>query len=164
MKRLGREIHYFLAHLTLRVDLIPIMEQLTLVRVNTDRMVHLVHLLFSVRDDIYSTSRCLFVCLGKLPVKVLPPLVEISHKAFLERLFVHAVPLVAHITHLGRISPPDWNMRSCKSASETAGADYLNLGCRRLTFVPPDCVAWLLEMEEDRLLNFLSASKGFFPG
>ena len=32
-----------------------------------------------------------------------------------------------------------------------------------MTFFPPDCASWLLEMEEDRPINLLSASKGLFP-
>ena len=33
---------------------------------------------------------------------------------------------------------------------------------RGLTFVPPDCAAWLLERGADGPLNVFEASKGFF--
>ena len=61
------------------------MEQVTLVGVNPDRMVHLTHLLFSVWVDMYSTSRRLFSFLGELPAKGLPLVVDIPHEAFTDQ-------------------------------------------------------------------------------
>ena len=43
-----RGIHYFLAQLALRLDLIPILERVTLVGVDPDGMVHLLHSLLSI--------------------------------------------------------------------------------------------------------------------
>ena len=81
-KRLGRGIHSFLAQMALGVDLIPILDQVTFVGVETYRMVHCMHFIFSVRVDLYLTSRRLFACLGDLPAEGLPPVVDIPHEAF----------------------------------------------------------------------------------
>ena len=62
------------------------------------------HLLFSVRVNFYSTQRRLFACLVELPTKGLPPVVEISNKAFMARRMVRTVPQVDHVTHLWGIS------------------------------------------------------------
>ena len=43
------------------------------------------------------------------------------------------------------------------------GLEYLDLDFRGLTFVPPESASWLLEMEEDVPLNFLSSYKVLFP-
>ena len=59
---------------------------MTLVRVNPDGMVHLMHSLFSVRVNIYLTSQLLFYCLDELTVEDLPPVVEIPHESFVERV------------------------------------------------------------------------------
>ena len=126
-------------------------------------MVNLLHSLFSVWVDLYLTIRCLFSCWGELPAKGIPPVVDIPHEAFAGWRSVHAVMQVDHITHLGRISPPDWQTITCKSLTKMAGLEYLDLACRGLTFVPPDCASWLLDMEEDGPLNILSASKGLLP-
>ena len=39
----------------------------------------------------------------------------------------------------------------------------MDLACRGLTFVPPDCVSWLLQRDLDRPLNIFEVSKGLFP-
>ena len=72
------------------------------------------------------------------------------------------MPKVDHVTHLEGIPPTNWQMRQYERLGKTAGTDHPDLACRGLTFVPPDCAAWLLEMEEDGPLNVLSASKGLF--
>ena len=54
-KRSGWGIHSFLAQLASGVDLFPGLEQVTLVGVDPDGIMHLTHLLFYVRVDIYST-------------------------------------------------------------------------------------------------------------
>ena len=65
-KQSGQGIHSFLAQLASGVDPIPSLERVKLVGVYPDGMVLLMHLLFSVRVDIYSTSRRLFACLDEL--------------------------------------------------------------------------------------------------
>ena len=52
----GQWIHSFLAHLASGVDLIPSLEWVHLIGVNLDGMVHLLHSLFYIRVDLYSTS------------------------------------------------------------------------------------------------------------
>ena len=81
-KRSGRGIHSFLAQLTSGVDPVPVLERVTVVRVNPGGRVNIMHLLFSVRVELYLTQRLLFTCLGNLPTEVLPPVVEIPEKAF----------------------------------------------------------------------------------
>ena len=46
--------------MVLGVDPIPVLERVTLVRVNPDGMVHLMHSLFSVRVHIYLTRQIIF--------------------------------------------------------------------------------------------------------
>ena len=68
---LGWGLHSFLEHLTLGEVPVPGLEQVTLVGIDKDGRVHLMHLLFSVCVDVYSTECRLFACLRKLPTK--PP-------------------------------------------------------------------------------------------
>ena len=75
------------------------------------------HLLFSVRINIYSTQCRLFACLGKLPTKGLPTVVETPHNFFAAWRSVHAVLRVDHITHLGGISPLNWQTKPCERAT-----------------------------------------------
>ena len=81
-KRLVRGVHSFLAQLKSVVEIVPRLEQVTLVRINSDVMLHLMHLVLSVWVDMYSTSRHIFACLGELTAEGLPPVVETPHKAF----------------------------------------------------------------------------------
>ena len=113
-KRSGWGFHYFLEQLVLVMYHIPGLERVTLVEVDPDGMVHLMHLLLSVWVDIYLTSRRLFACLGELPANGLPPVVEISHETFAVRHSVRAVPRVDHVTHLWGTPPTDWHTRPYK--------------------------------------------------
>ena len=90
-------------------------------------MVLLMHLLFSVRVNVYLTQRRLFACLGELPTKGLPPVVEIPDKAFAVRRTVCAVPQVNHATHPGGISPLDWQTNPCKRSVNWEGMEYVDL-------------------------------------
>ena len=109
--RLGRVIDSFLAEVASEVDLVPRLEQVTMVKIDPDGRVLLMHLLFYVRVNVYSTQRRIFACLGKLPAEGLPPVVEISVKAFAERRSVCAVMQVNHVTLLGRISQLNWQTK-----------------------------------------------------
>ena len=92
---------------------------MTLVGVDPDGMVHLMHFMLSVWVVIYSNSQHLFACLEELPVEAPPPVVEIPHKAFAERHSVRDVPQVDHVTHLGGIPPPNWQTYPCERAGKT---------------------------------------------
>ena len=46
---------------------------------------------------------------------------------------------------------------------KTAGSEYLYFACRGFAFVSPECASWLLDTEEERPLNIISALKGLFP-
>ena len=54
-KRSGWEIHSFLAQLASGVDPVPGLKPVTVVGVDLEGRVHIMHLLFSVRVDLYST-------------------------------------------------------------------------------------------------------------
>ena len=54
-KRTGRVLHVFLLHLALGELPVPGLEKVTLVGVDEDGRVHLMHSLFSVRVNVYST-------------------------------------------------------------------------------------------------------------
>ena len=103
----GRGIHSSLEQLTSGAEHIPGLELVAFIGVDQDVTVHLFHLLYSVLVDLYSTSRRIFFCKGELPVKGLPPVIEIPHESSAVRRFIRAVPQVDHVTHLGLISPPD---------------------------------------------------------
>ena len=64
---LGQGIHSFLDQIALGVELVPGLERVTLVGVESDGMVHLLHSLFSVQVKLYSTSRWLFACRVSCP-------------------------------------------------------------------------------------------------
>ena len=98
-----------------------------------------------------------------MPAKPPPLVAMIPHKALAARHSVFSVPRVDQITHLGGISLPDCQTTLYERAGKTAGAEYIDLAFRGLTFVPLDCAYWILEREEDRPLKILSASKGLFP-
>ena len=107
-ERTGRGLHSLLSHLALGEVPVPGLERVTLVGVNKDRKVHIIHSLFSIRVYVYSTECHLFACLGEQPVEGLPPVMDISPDFFVARRSVWAVPRVYHIAHLGGISPLDW--------------------------------------------------------
>ena len=135
-ERSGRGIHYFLAHLALGEVPFLGLEWVTLVGIDPDGRVHLMHSLFSVRVNVYSTECRLFACLGELPAEGLPPVVEIPPDFFAARQSVRAVPRVDQITHLGGISLIDWQTKPCERAAKSSETDYVNLACRGLAFVP----------------------------
>ena len=73
---------------------------ITLIRVNQDRTVHLLHLLFSVPFGMYSTSRQIFACLGKLPEKGLPLVFKILTEAFAVWRSIPTIPRADHVSRL----------------------------------------------------------------
>ena len=90
-------------------------------------------------------------------------MVEIPYKAFAARQSVRTVPKVDHVTHLGGVSPLDWQTKPCERAVKSAGTEYVDFAFQGLTFVPPDCASWLLRREADGPLNVFKASTGLFP-
>ena len=100
---------------------------------------------------------------GRAASQVPPPVVEIPHNLFAARRSVRTVPRVDHITHLWGISPLDWQMKPCERSAKSAGIEYVDLACRGLMFVPPDCTSWILWREVDRPLSVFEASTGLFP-
>ena len=84
-------MHSFLAHLALGEVPVPGLEQVTLVGVDPDGRVHLMHSLLSVGVSIYSTECRLFACLSELPDDGLPPMVMIHTDFFAARRSVCVV-------------------------------------------------------------------------
>ena len=107
-KRSGCGIHSLLAQMASGVDPVPGLERLTVVGVDPDRRVHLMHLLLSVQVNVYSTQRRLFACLGNLPAEGLPLVVDIPDEASAARRSVCAMPRVDHVNRLGGISLINW--------------------------------------------------------
>ena len=120
-KRLGQGIHSFLAQLALVVDNIPGLDRVTLVVVDPDGMVNLLHSLFSIPVDLYSSIWCLFACQGELPAEGLPLVVEITHESFAALLSVSSVPQVDHGTYLRVISPTNFQKMSCEREGKRLG-------------------------------------------
>ena len=139
---------------------VPSLECVTLVSVDKDGRLHLMHSLFCVRVEVYSTECRLFACLGELPAEGLPPIIEVSPDFFAARCSVHAVPQSDRIACLGGISPLDWQTEPCKRA---VGPYHIQLACRGMAFFPSDCMAWLLRREADGTFNVFDASAGLFP-
>ena len=139
----GRGIHFFLGQLSPRVDPVPGLERVTVVGVDLDGRVHLMHLLLTVWVNVYSTQRRLFDCLGNMPAEGLPLVVEIPDEAFAARRSVCTVPRVNHVTHLGGISLLDCQAKTCERAMKLAGMEYVELAFQGLTFAPLDCAYWL---------------------
>ena len=137
----GQVIQSFLVQISSGVEPVPGLERVTVVGLDPDGRVLLMHSIFSVRFNVYLTQRRLFACLGELPSEGLPPVVEIPDKAFVSRRTVLAVPRVDHVTHLGGVSLLDWQKKPCKRAVKSAGTEYVDLACRGLTFAPPDCAS-----------------------
>ena len=98
-------MHSFLAHLALGEVLVPGLERVTLVGVDKDRRVHLMHSLFSVRVNKYSIECRLFDYVGELPAKGLPQVTDILPDFFAARRSVCAVPRIDHVSHLGGFFP-----------------------------------------------------------
>ena len=49
-----------------------------------------------------------------------------------------------------------------KSEEKTSGAEYGDLDCQGLNFVPPDCTSWFLDKEEYGPVNVFNALEGLF--
>ena len=65
----GRGMHFFLSHIALGEVPVPSLERVSLIGVDADGRVHLMHSFLSVRIDFYYTECRLFACLGELPTE-----------------------------------------------------------------------------------------------
>ena len=137
-KRSGRGIQYFLVLLASGVDHIHSLEQVSLIGVDQDITLHLLHSLLFVPFNLYCTSRYLLVCRGELTSEETPTVVEIVHKSLVARRSIHAMPRVDHVSHLGGISPPHWQTILFERVGKIAGAEHYNVDCRGLTLAPPE--------------------------
>ena len=133
------------------------------IRADPDGRVHLMHSLFFVWVDLYSTQGHMFVCLCQMPAKPPPPVVDIPDKAFLAQRSVRFMPQLDLVTHLGGISPLYWQTKPCERSVNNVGTEYMDLACQRLTFVPLNCAYSLLQREADGAINVFEALKDLFP-
>ena len=83
---------------------VPGLERVTLIGVDADRRVHLMHSIFSVRIGVYLTECCVIACLGELPAEGFPRMMDILPDFFAARCSVRAVPRIDCIADLGGIS------------------------------------------------------------
>ena len=72
----------------------------TLLQVEPDGTVHLLHSFFNVVVGLFSTARQLFPCHGELLREGLPPVVELPVHDFSVRISVHTLARVDHVSHL----------------------------------------------------------------
>ena len=145
-KRSGQVVHSFLAHLAhlaSGADPIPGFERVRLLQVDPDGLVHVLHSMFSVPVDLYSSARRLFAYWGELPLEGLPPVGEFPVDAFLVRHSVRAVPREDCISQLEGVSPYAWQATPCKRVGKAAEGGR-NLACQGITFVTPDGASRLL--------------------
>ena len=115
-RRTGRSLHSFLSHLASWFEPVLGLERLSLLEVDQDLTVHLLHLLFSVPVDLYSTGRQLFACLEELPDKGFPLVVKKLVEASVLWRSVRAVPRPDHVNHLEGVIPTVWPFMPCKRA------------------------------------------------
>ena len=116
----GWGLNAFLSLLALGEVPVPGLDKVTLVGVDEDGRVHLMHSLFSLHVNVYSIECRLFACVGELPAEGLPQVTELLPDFFVER---SAMPRIDHVAHLGGISPRDWQTKPCERASKAAGEE-----------------------------------------
>ena len=81
------------------------MERLTLIGVDWDGMVHVLHSLFSVPVGRYYTERKLLAFSGELPTEGIPSVTDLSVDSFRVRRAVCAVPREDHLVHVEDTPP-----------------------------------------------------------
>ena len=86
---------------------VPGLEKVTLIGIDKDGSVHLIHSLFSICVNVYSAECRFFACMCELPTKGLPQVTELLPDFFAAWRSVCAVPRIDHVAHLGGISPHD---------------------------------------------------------
>ena len=158
-RRTGRGIHAFLSHLAYGVDTVPGFSGITLIGAYRDGPVQLLHSFLSIPVVLYSTDRRLFACLGDLPDRGLPPVVEIPMETFAVRRSVRAIPWADHVSHLEGVTPPVWQSMSCDLAGKLQ-EEGRGLSCQWMTYVSPDGASRLMDHPG---INITAASQTLFP-
>ena len=141
--RAGRGLHTFLGHLASRVDPVLGLDHLTLLGVNWDGTVYLLHPFFSVTVDPYFTDWRLLTFVGGLPLEGLPPVTELLVDAFTLRHAIHAVPWANHYVHVEGVPPPHWHLMPLKRVKKLQ-EDAQDLSFRGLKFLSPNGALSLL--------------------
>ena len=98
--RSERGSHAVLGHLDSRVDPAPGMESLTLLGIDPDGMVHLLHSFLSVLVGPYTTDRRLLAFSADLPQEGLPPATELPVEFFAVRRTISTVLRKDHRVHI----------------------------------------------------------------
>ena len=151
-------VHYFLLHISLGVELVPVFEGMALLHVNSDETVHLLHSLFSVPDSLYSTDWRLFSCCVDLPIEGLPPKVELPVDAFVLERCVCTFLREDHTSHLKGVTPSVKQAIPCEIVVKAAEGGH-NFSCQGITYVAPYGAAHLL----DNTHNIVEYSQLLFP-
>ena len=145
-------LHSFLAHLVLVVYLVPGLDHLCVLGINQDRMVHILHSLFSVTVKLYSTISCLFTFWVELPDEGLPLVVKMPVEAFVVRRSMRTVAQADHVSHLGGCLPAQLAGNSLRVGGEALDRK-LQLGVQGVTLVFPDCNDWILGRAEEQIID-----------
>ena len=141
-RRYGRVIHALLGNQAYRLEPSPGMEHLTLLGVNRDGTVYVLHSFFSVPVGRYSTDRRLLDFSGDRPMEGIPPMMDLPMASFTVRHVVCAVTREDHIFHIEGIPPSSWKMTPCNRAENNT--ESRDLTCLGITLFPLYGDSWLL--------------------
>ena len=125
------------------MDLVQGLERLTLLRVDWDGTVHLLHSFLSLLVVPYTIDQRLLAFFEELPSEGLPPVTEIPVDAFLMRRVVRAIMRDNHHVHVEGVPPPCWQLMLCKRAGKLK-EDTQYIAFWGLTFGPLNGVSCLL--------------------
>ena len=103
--RSGRGLHALIRHLASRVDPIPGLNHPTLLGVNPDGTVHILHLFFFVPVVPYSTNTQLIAFSEELPPEVLPWVKDLPVDAFVVWRSVCNIHMDYHRLYLEGVPP-----------------------------------------------------------
>ena len=143
----GGGIHTFLGRLNSEAALVHGLAGLTVLGVDQDGGVHILHSLFSVPVGPYGPDRWLFGWRRKLTLEGIPEITEILVNSFAAHRGVSAMLQEDHIVHLEGVSPSNWQTTPCERSSRKA--KVRNLAFRGLNFLSPDAAALLIHLEEN---------------
>ena len=129
------------------------MDLLTLLGVNWDITVHLLHSFLSVPLVPYSKNWNIFAFEGELPFEGLPLVVGLQREYFSVRRVVRALSRADHVIHMEVVTP----RMPCNMAGNIQD-DTHKPACRGMTSVPPDGASRLLVRDK----NIMGASKVLF--
>ena len=119
------------------------LERLTLLGVNRDGTVHLLHLFFSVPVGPYYMDRRLLDFIGEFTSEGLPPATDPLVGVLAVRRVICAVPHADHHVHVEGVTLPIWKLMSCER-EENIQEDAQDMDLQGLNFFPPGGALCLL--------------------